>query len=141
MTAAITQAAYAASASAASLEEAYARSDDTGATTSGAVLPATGKSKWAIDESENLRSTLEHRLWTFGSVALMAGSTAQAAHQAQALGPAGWVGMAAALLASYVLSDLGTGVYHWSVDNYGDGKTPIVGKQIAAFQVRVMELL
>ena len=138
VSAATTRAAEAASANAASLEETYARSDAMGATTS-AVLPATGKSKWAIDESENLRSTLEHRLWTFGSVALMAGSTAQAAHQAQALGPAGWVGMAAALLASYVLSDLGTGIYHWSVDNYGDGKTPVVGKQIAAFQVRVRD--
>ena len=65
----------------------------------------------------------------------MAGSLAQAAHQAQAFGPAGWVGLSAAMLASYVLSDLGTGIYHWSVDNYGDGQTPIVGKQIAAFQV------
>lgn len=31
-------------------------------------------------------------------------------------------------------TDLGTGIYHWSVDNYGDGNTPIVGDQIAAFQ-------
>ncbi len=31
-------------------------------------------------------------------------------------------------------TDFGTGVYHWSVDNYGDGNTPIVGDQIAAFQ-------
>ena len=32
------------------------------------------------------------------------------------------------------LADFGTGVYHWSVDNYGSGATPIVGDQIAAFQ-------
>lgn len=31
-------------------------------------------------------------------------------------------------------ADFGTGVYHWSVDNYGSAETPIVGKQIAAFQ-------
>ena len=31
-------------------------------------------------------------------------------------------------------ADFLTGVYHWSVDNYGDGDTPIVGAQIAAFQ-------
>jgi hypothetical protein len=31
-------------------------------------------------------------------------------------------------------ADFLTGVYHWSVDNYGDGSTPIVGSQIAAFQ-------
>lgn len=32
------------------------------------------------------------------------------------------------------VADFGTGVYHWSVDNYGSGQTPIVGSQIAAFQ-------
>ena len=31
-------------------------------------------------------------------------------------------------------ADFLTGVYHWSVDNYGSGATPIVGSQIAAFQ-------
>jgi len=32
------------------------------------------------------------------------------------------------------IPDLGTGVYHWIVDNYGDGTTPVLGRQIAAFQ-------
>ena len=32
------------------------------------------------------------------------------------------------------ITDLVTGVYHWSVDNYGDAHTPVVGGQIAAFQ-------
>ena len=31
-------------------------------------------------------------------------------------------------------ADLGTGVYHWFVDNYGDGSTPVFGRQIEAFQ-------
>ena len=31
-------------------------------------------------------------------------------------------------------ADFLTGVYHWSVDNYGSGETPVVGSQIAAFQ-------
>jgi palmitoyl-[glycerolipid] 3-(E)-desaturase len=31
-------------------------------------------------------------------------------------------------------ADLGSGVYHWSGDNYGSGETPVVGSQIAAFQ-------
>lgn len=35
---------------------------------------------------------------------------------------------------SACVADFLTGVYHWSVDNYGDGNTPIVGEQIAAFQ-------
>ena len=33
-----------------------------------------------------------------------------------------------------MIADFLTGIYHWSVDNYGDGSTPIVGAQIAAFQ-------
>lgn len=38
------------------------------------------------------------------------------------------------ILASWVLADLGSGVLHWSVDNYGNGRTPIMGNIIAAFQ-------
>ncbi|XP_021758582.1 fatty acid desaturase 4, chloroplastic-like [Chenopodium quinoa] len=37
-------------------------------------------------------------------------------------------------LAGYIFSDLITGVYHWSIDNYGDAKTPIFGSQIEGFQ-------
>lgn len=33
-------------------------------------------------------------------------------------------------------ADLLSGVYHWGVDNYGDGSTPVFGSQIAGFQVR-----
>jgi len=38
------------------------------------------------------------------------------------------------LLAAYVMSDLGSGIFHWSVDNYGNDKTPLFGGVIAAFQ-------
>eukprot|EP00898_Chlorokybus_atmophyticus_P005804 jgi/Chlat1/6224/Chrsp44S05812 len=44
------------------------------------------------------------------------------------------LGTVAVTVAAYVLSDLASGIYHWSVDNYGSGATPIVGGQIAAFQ-------
>ncbi|KAK9733060.1 hypothetical protein RND81_04G041100 [Saponaria officinalis] len=37
-------------------------------------------------------------------------------------------------LAGYILSDLGSGVYHWGIDNYGGAQTPIFGPQIDAFQ-------
>eukprot|EP00587_Corethron_hystrix_P009409 CAMPEP_0113318542 /NCGR_PEP_ID=MMETSP0010_2-20120614/13073_1 /TAXON_ID=216773 ORGANISM="Corethron hystrix, Strain 308" /NCGR_SAMPLE_ID=MMETSP0010_2 /ASSEMBLY_ACC=CAM_ASM_000155 /LENGTH=371 /DNA_ID=CAMNT_0000175873 /DNA_START=194 /DNA_END=1309 /DNA_ORIENTATION=+ /assembly_acc=CAM_ASM_000155 len=37
-------------------------------------------------------------------------------------------------VASYISADLGSGVLHWSVDNYGNGRTPIFGSIIAAFQ-------
>ena len=34
----------------------------------------------------------------------------------------------------YLIADLVSGVFHWSVDNYGDGKTPVFGTVIEAFQ-------
>lgn len=40
----------------------------------------------------------------------------------------------AIVLSSWVLADLGSGILHWSVDNYGNGRTPIMGGIIAAFQ-------
>lgn len=44
------------------------------------------------------------------------------------------LGVVVAVLAGYVLADLGTGIFHWSVDNYGCAKTPVFGNVIAAFQ-------
>lgn len=35
---------------------------------------------------------------------------------------------------AWTTADLGSGVLHWSVDNYGNGKTPVMGGIIAAFQ-------
>lgn len=35
---------------------------------------------------------------------------------------------------SWVAADIGSGVFHWSVDNYGNGNTPVLGSVIAAFQ-------
>ena len=35
---------------------------------------------------------------------------------------------------AYWTSDLGTGIFHWSVDNYGSKKTPLLGGVIDAFQ-------
>lgn len=37
-------------------------------------------------------------------------------------------------LTSWTMADLGSGVLHWSVDNYGNGKTPVMGPLIAGFQ-------
>jgi hypothetical protein len=38
------------------------------------------------------------------------------------------------MVTSWILADFGSGVLHWSVDNYGNGRTPIMGGIIAAFQ-------
>jgi len=40
----------------------------------------------------------------------------------------------AILATSWVAADFGSAVLHWSVDNYGNGRTPIMGNIIAAFQ-------
>lgn len=40
----------------------------------------------------------------------------------------------ATLAFSWVMADLGSGILHFSVDNYGNGRTPIMGGIIAAFQ-------
>lgn len=91
-----------------------------------------GSSKWVIDENELLKSTLEHRLWTFGCMGLLSVNLLGAASEVHGVGDAGTAVLA--VFAAYVLSDLGTAVYHWGVDNYGDGSTPVFGRQIAAFQ-------
>lgn len=81
----------------------------------------TRASKWEIDPNELMTSTTEHRLWTYGSMSVMGCLFLQSASQAQSGGIVGWltIGLSAGL--AYVLADLGTGIYHWSVDNYGDG--------------------
>jgi hypothetical protein len=51
-------------------------------------------------------------------------------------GDLAWTTLQSVLLfaSSWVFADLGSGVLHWSVDNYGNGRTPIMGGIIAAFQ-------
>ncbi len=38
------------------------------------------------------------------------------------------------VLVGYEFADIGSGVYHWSMDNYGSKNTPVFGTQIEAFQ-------
>jgi hypothetical protein len=38
------------------------------------------------------------------------------------------------IASSWVAADFGSGILHWSVDNYGNGRTPVMGNIIAAFQ-------
>lgn len=87
--------------------------------------------------AEELASTWEHRAWVAGTSALLLALAAQGVGKCLADsegGGGGLTSVAVALGASYLLSDFLTAVYHWSIDNYGDGNTPIVGGQIAAFQ-------
>ncbi|KAK2639676.1 hypothetical protein Ddye_027471 [Dipteronia dyeriana] len=80
----------------------------------------------------NLLSTWSHRAWvSTGCTTVLislAKSMVAAANSHIWLEPmsAGYIG--------YNLSDLGSGVYHWGIDNYGDTSTLIFGSQIEAFQ-------
>lgn len=91
-----------------------------------------GSSKWVIDEGEILQSTWEHRLWTYGSMALMGAHLSVGLLQVDS--PVSALQAVGVLALAYGLADVGTGIYHWGVDNYGGADTPIFGRQIAAFQ-------
>ncbi|KAJ0102856.1 hypothetical protein Patl1_04234 [Pistacia atlantica] len=79
-----------------------------------------------------LQSTWAHRAWVATGcttvLVSLAKSMVAAASSHVWLEPilAGYVG--------YILADLGSGVYHWGIDNYGNASTPIFGSQIDAFQ-------
>lgn len=78
-------------------------------------------------------STSYHRavcLAGFGSAAALLVQAASRAHGS----PVEEASLVGAALAGYALSDLGSGIFHWSVDNYGGASTPVLGGVIAAFQ-------
>ncbi|XP_074309563.1 fatty acid desaturase 4, chloroplastic-like [Silene latifolia] len=80
----------------------------------------------------SLKSTWTHRAWvTSGCTTLLIAlakslTTSTESHI--------WFEPILSGLAGYILADLGSGVYHWGIDNYGGPKTPLVGAQIEAFQ-------
>lgn len=94
-----------------------------------AVVTATNR---PIDNDPSLQSTWSHRAWVVAGCTTLLISLGESMKGSVDLlmwvEPifAGWVG--------YILADLGSGVYHWAIDNYGDGSTPIFGSQIEAFQ-------
>lgn len=49
-------------------------------------------------------------------------------------GPAAWLTLGGIGFATLVFSDFFSGVFHWATDNYGNGKTPVFGGVIEAFQ-------
>lgn len=90
-----------------------------------------------------LESTPEQRAWTaLGCAAVLAtlgkAAAAVAAAAASEVDPGGAEAAVAAaalgLAAGYAMADLGSGVYHWGIDNYGDARSPVFGAQIDAFQ-------
>ena len=79
------------------------------------AAPTVGPSGRVVLESrDELTSTLEHRLWVGATFALMGTTLGVGLVQVHDGGDA--AGAAVAFFLGYLLSDLGTGVYHWAVD-------------------------
>ncbi|CAA0813960.1 Fatty acid desaturase 4- chloroplastic [Striga hermonthica] len=80
-----------------------------------------------IEESWQV-STWSHRAWLAIGCAAVLFSVAKSIHYGSTKASifAAFVG--------YILADLGSGIYHWAIDNYGSPNTPIFGSQIEGFQ-------
>ncbi|CAB4277792.1 unnamed protein product [Prunus armeniaca] len=80
----------------------------------------------------SLLSTWSHRAWVACGFTMVLVSLTKSI-----IGVANshiWLEPILAGLMGYVLADLGSGIYHWGIDNYGSALTPIVAAQIEAFQ-------
>ena len=101
----------------------------------GPTKPITVSATFSYPPSSNdpsLQSTWSHRAWVAAGCTTVLVSLAKCISQSANLHV--WFEPVLASLAGYILADLGSGVYHWAIDNYGDESTPIFGSQIEAFQ-------
>ncbi|KAJ8437699.1 hypothetical protein Cgig2_030721 [Carnegiea gigantea] len=97
------------------------------------LAPAQVKSGEASRPNDtDPKSTWAHRAWVASGCTTVLVALAKSIEAAA--GSDIWVGPILAGLVGYILADLGSGVYHWAIDNYGDATTPIFGAQIEAFQ-------
>ncbi|KAK1279606.1 hypothetical protein QJS04_geneDACA018201 [Acorus gramineus] len=77
------------------------------------------------DDPTSLRSTWSHRAWVSTGCASVLVPLADSL--SSLTDPASCAESALAVLVGYALADLGTGIYHWAIDNYGDASTPFQG--------------
>ncbi|KAL8505589.1 hypothetical protein ACS0TY_016725 [Phlomoides rotata] len=80
-------------------------------------------------------STWAHRAWFGGGCAAALFSIAKSLKLFSDAPTSSWPWFTSTItaFAAYVAADLGTGIYHWSIDNYGSPKTPFFGSQIEGF--------
>lgn len=96
-------------------------------------VPAQVKTSEAPRPNDpGLKSTWAHRAWVASGCTTVLVSLAKSIEAVA--GSHIWAEPILAGLVGYILADLGSGVYHWGIDNYGDATTPILGAQIEAFQ-------
>lgn len=99
-----------------------------------------GPAELDADEAKWLFSTRAQRqtfaTWAALEVALLCkAAAAPGALAAASASPALAAAQGLALVAAaWLAADLVVGVFHWSVDNYGSGATPVIGHVIDAFQ-------
>lgn len=107
------------------------------------VIPATSKRRGGASrprkaaeihvESDSIESTPGQIAMVSSFGALTAAVATRAAVQTH--GDAHQIAACiAAAVGGWMFADLGTAIYHFSVDNYGNKDTPLFGFQIAAFQ-------
>ncbi|CAA7025313.1 unnamed protein product [Microthlaspi erraticum] len=81
-----------------------------------------------LSNDQTLQSTWSHRFWVAAGCTTVFASLLKsitggfASHL--------WLEPALAGFGGYILADLGSGVYHWATDNYGNESTPVVGIHI-----------
>ncbi|KAH6776832.1 hypothetical protein C2S51_008144 [Perilla frutescens var. frutescens] len=89
-----------------------------------------------VDESW-YKSTRTHRAWFACGCATVLIALAKSAFILAAAAPPLtlfiWIQLLLAASLGYVLADLGSGIYHWAIDNYGGDQTPVFGPQIESF--------
>ncbi|XP_068644366.1 fatty acid desaturase 4, chloroplastic-like [Aristolochia californica] len=94
--------------------------------------PLTEGGRETVIDPTDWESTWAHRAWVGGGCTTLLISLAKSL--SGSVESHMWVEPALAALLGYFLADLGSGVYHWGIDNYGGAETPVFGTQIAAFQ-------
>ncbi|CAA6671959.1 unnamed protein product [Spirodela intermedia] len=94
-----------------------------GAAVADRPAPAASPPPSAVANNQSLRSTWQHRGWVTAGCAAVAVAAVKSAAAAQESGLLAEPLIAAA--AGYLLADLGSGVYHWGIDNYGGAATPL----------------
>jgi len=87
-------------------------------------------------DGDVLSASLSQRMVVGATLALLVAGLAKVARCLPVGGSTGGIVLACAIAVFLAVefADFGTGVYHWSVDNYGNKHTPVVGSQIEAFQ-------
>ena len=82
-------------------------------------------------EGDLLESSDDQRKIVYGSFALLAALFLKGVFMMDEWNVVMGLETLAAVLVGYEFADVGSGIYHWSMDNYGTAKTPVFGTQVS----------